>query len=133
MCWTEINCTWKNCFKQDGLGKKYVAMGYATFLQFYIHNKIEKTFRPVKLAKFLCHKVIDEIGSSSKTRALKKWIDVNLVCESEEFIWWFPISLLHMHNSWHCETLSNYHTTTVNFGVSRNFLCVMIFVLGDVW
>lgn len=34
-------------------------MGYATFLQFYIHNKIEKTFRPVKLAKFLCHKVID--------------------------------------------------------------------------
>ena len=36
---------------------------------------------------------------------------------------------LHMYNSWHCETLPNYHATTVYFGGGKNFLCVMIFVM----
>ena len=63
-------------------------------------------------------------------RALTKWIDVSLVCENEEFIRGFPrLSLLHMHNSWHCETLPNYHATTVYFGGGKNFLCIMIFVM----
>ena len=61
-------------------------------------------------------------------RALTKWIDVSLVCENEEFISWFPgLSLL--NNSWHCETLPNYHATTVYCGGAKNFLCVMIFVM----
>ena len=29
------------------------------FLKFDIQNKIEHTFRPVKLAKIICHNVID--------------------------------------------------------------------------
>ena len=63
--------------------------------------------------------------------ALKKWIDVNLVCENEEFIRWFPrLSLFNMHIRWHCETLPNYHTTTVYFGGGKNFLLVVIFVMG---
>ena len=36
---------------------------------------------------------------------------------------------LYMHNSWHCETLPNYHATTVYFGGGKNFLCIMIFVM----
>ena len=61
-------------------------------------------------------------------RTLNKWIDVSPVCENEEFSWWFP-SLSLLHNSWHCESLPNYHATTVYFGGGKNFLCVMIFVM----
>ena len=63
--------------------------------------------------------------------AFKKWIDVNLVCENEEFIRWFPrLSLFNMHIRRHCETLPNYPTTTVYFGGGKNFLLVVIFVMG---
>ena len=34
-------------------------VGHRTFLQFCIQNKIEQTFRPEKLAKFLCHNIIN--------------------------------------------------------------------------
>ena len=36
-----------------------------------------------------------------------------------------------MHNSWHFESLLNYHTNIVYFGTGKNFLCVNIFILHN--